>query len=86
MAEERADIPDPAAFPYVKRDLLRLLGTLSYENCVVQERMRVCGGIEIVMSHCVVDELNPCRYRSPCEKSQFNRCCRFTRACHIRSA
>ncbi|KIM34276.1 hypothetical protein M408DRAFT_19203 [Serendipita vermifera MAFF 305830] len=51
---------DPAAFPYVKRDLLRLLGTLSYENKDVQDRMRACGGIEVVMNHCVVDESNPC--------------------------
>jgi ataxin-10 len=56
---------DPTAFPYVKRDLLRLLGTLSYGNRLGQDRMRACGGIEIVMNHCVVDELNPCESSPP---------------------
>ena len=68
VAKGRGDaeaLLDPTAFPYVKRDLLRLLGTLSYENRLVQDRMRECRGVEIVMSHCVVDELNPCKSCPP---------------------
>lgn len=57
---DSSDAIDPAAFPYLKRDLLRLLGILSYENRLVQDRMRACGGVEVVMNHCVVDETNPC--------------------------
>lgn len=51
---------DPTGFSYVKRDLVRLLGILCHRNKVVQDRVRVCGGIPVVMNLCVVDERNPC--------------------------
>lgn len=46
-------------FSYLKRDLVRLLGILCHEAKAVQDRVRVCGGIEVVMNLCVVDERNP---------------------------
>ncbi|KAF7309646.1 Ataxin-10-like protein [Mycena indigotica] len=46
-------------FNYLKRDLVRLLGILCHENKAVQDRARQCGGIEVVMNLCVVDERNP---------------------------
>ena len=49
-----------AEFGYVKRDLVRLLGVLSTGEKVVQDRVRACGGIPVVMNLCVVDERNPC--------------------------
>lgn len=52
--------PDPTAFPYIKRDLIRLLGTLAYGSRTVQDRIRECGGLEVIMGHCVIDERNPC--------------------------
>lgn len=50
-----------AGFSYVKRDLVRLLGILCAGETVVQDRVRACGGIPVVMNLCVVDERNPCK-------------------------
>ncbi|KAG8798846.1 hypothetical protein FRC17_007303 [Serendipita sp. 399] len=50
---------DPTEFPYLKRDLIRLLGTLAYQNRTVQDRIRQRGGIQMVMNHCMIDERNP---------------------------
>ncbi|KAI0658023.1 spinocerebellar ataxia type 10 protein domain-containing protein [Cubamyces menziesii] len=47
------------AFAHVKRDLVRLLGILASQNRAVQDRVRVCGGIPVVMNLCVVDDYNP---------------------------
>ncbi|OJT09608.1 Ataxin-10 -like protein [Trametes pubescens] len=47
------------AFALVRRDLVRLLGILAAENRSVQERVRECGGIPVVMNLCVVDDYNP---------------------------
>ena len=41
---------------------MRLLGLLCHENKAVQDRVRLCGGVEAVMNLCVVDERNPCKY------------------------
>lgn len=51
------------AFALVKRDLVRLLGILASENRAVQDRVRECGGIPVVMNLCVVDDYNPCESR-----------------------
>lgn len=53
---------DPTGFSYLKRDLVRLLGILVHRNKEVQDRVRVCGGIPVVMNLCVVDERNPCTF------------------------
>ncbi|KAF9078191.1 spinocerebellar ataxia type 10 protein domain-containing protein [Rhodocollybia butyracea] len=50
---------DTPGFNFLKRDLVRLLGILCYEDQAVQDRLRKCGGIEVVMNLCVVDERNP---------------------------
>jgi len=49
-------------FYYLKRDLVRLLGILCHSTKAVQDRARACGGIQVVMNLCVVDERNPCSY------------------------
>lgn len=54
--------PAKAGFSYVKRDLVRLLGVLCAGARVVQDRVRACGGIPVVMNLCVVDERNPCEF------------------------
>ncbi|KAF9648887.1 hypothetical protein BDM02DRAFT_3095712 [Thelephora ganbajun] len=48
-----------AGFSYVKRDLVRLLGILCVGEKAVQDRIRACGGIPVIMNLCVVDERNP---------------------------
>ena len=53
--------PVKAGFSYVKRDLVRLLGILCAGQKAVQDRIRACGGIPVVMNLCVVDERNPCK-------------------------
>lgn len=49
------------AFAYVKRELVRLLGILASQDGAVQDRVRGCGGIPVVMNLCVVDDHNPCK-------------------------
>jgi ataxin-10 len=58
-------IADPTGFSYLKRDLVRLLGILCQGTRAVQDRVRFCGGIPVVMNLCVVDERNPCMSHSP---------------------
>ncbi|KAJ7695081.1 spinocerebellar ataxia type 10 protein domain-containing protein, partial [Mycena rosella] len=54
-----ADGRDSTGFSYLKRDLVRLLGILCHGIKAVQDRARLCGGIEVVMNLCVIDERNP---------------------------
>ncbi|KAK6992602.1 Ataxin-10-like protein [Favolaschia claudopus] len=53
------DGPDGPGFAYLKRDLVRLLGILCHGVKTIQDRARLCGGIEVVMNLCVIDERNP---------------------------
>lgn len=78
--------PVKAGFSYVKRDLVRLLGVLCAGEKVVQDRVRACGGIPVVMNLCVVDERNPCEsldftcssiFHRPC-RGQHPHCCAFS--------
>lgn len=48
-----------AGFSYLKRDLVRLLGILCYNNKAMQDRVRLCGGIPVVLNLCVIDDRNP---------------------------
>lgn len=57
--------PAKAGFSYVKRDLVRLLGISCAGEKAVQDRVRACGGIPVVMNLCVVDERNPCKSLEP---------------------
>ncbi|KAI5116868.1 hypothetical protein M0805_005836 [Coniferiporia weirii] len=50
---------DGKGFLYLKRDLVRLLGILCYEDKAVQDRVRANDGISVVMNLCVTDERNP---------------------------
>ncbi|KIK61590.1 hypothetical protein GYMLUDRAFT_243286 [Collybiopsis luxurians FD-317 M1] len=50
---------DSPGFNFLKRDLVRLLGILCNEDKAVQDRLRKCGGIEVVMNLCVIDKRNP---------------------------
>ncbi|KAI0272467.1 spinocerebellar ataxia type 10 protein domain-containing protein [Gloeopeniophorella convolvens] len=50
---------DLTGFAYLKRDLVRLLGILCHDNRAVQDRVRLCEGIPIVLNLCVIDERNP---------------------------
>ena len=56
-------VSDGTGFSYLKRDLVRLLGILCHLNKAVQDRIRIAGGIAVVLNLCVVDERNPCECR-----------------------
>lgn len=51
---------DSTGFSYVKRDLVRLLGILCHKDRKIQDSIRNCEGITVIMNLCVVDERNPC--------------------------
>ncbi|KAI0305904.1 spinocerebellar ataxia type 10 protein domain-containing protein [Multifurca ochricompacta] len=50
---------DVTGFAYLKRDLVRLLGILCHDSKAIQDRVRLCGGIQVVLNLCVIDERNP---------------------------
>lgn len=60
-AEVPAQSAGEAGFSYLKRDLVRLLGVLCYSNKAMQDRVRLCGGIPVVLNLCVIDDRNPCK-------------------------
>ncbi|KAG8771048.1 hypothetical protein FRC12_003880 [Ceratobasidium sp. 428] len=51
--------PDVSGFQFVKRDLIRLLGTVVHDDKSIQDRIRERGGIQVVLSLCAVDDRNP---------------------------
>lgn len=54
---------DAAEFPYLKRDLVRLLGILCHNSKAIQDRVRFCGGLQVVLNLCgIIDERNPCEF------------------------
>lgn len=57
-AEENTTLP----FQNVKRDLVRLLGLLAYDDTKVGDIVREKGGVEMVLGMCETDERNPCEY------------------------
>ena len=59
-AQEQLEPQGSEGFKYLKRDLVRLVGILSFENKDVQDRVRSCEGLPVVMNLCVTDERNPC--------------------------
>lgn len=64
-SSEPVQIPIPGTadltgFSYVKRDLVRLLGILCHKDRNMQDSIRNCEGITVIMNMCVVDERNPC--------------------------
>lgn len=60
-AEVPAQSAGEAGFSYLKRDLVKLLGVLCYSNKAMQDRVRLCGGIPVVLNLCVIDDRNPCK-------------------------
>ena len=59
-ASDQAIATADKGFSYLKRDLVRLVGALAYENRMAQDRIRAHNGITVIMNMCVADERNPC--------------------------
>lgn len=51
---------DASGFQFLKRDLVRLLGIITHEDPGIQVRVRECGGVQLVLGLCAIDESNPC--------------------------
>ncbi|CDS14550.1 hypothetical protein LRAMOSA06719 [Lichtheimia ramosa] len=46
-------------FNYLKRDSVRLMGTLCYHDRRMQDKIRETGGIPLVLAQCKIDDANP---------------------------
>ncbi|KAG0245158.1 spinocerebellar ataxia type 10 protein domain-containing protein [Mortierella sp. GBAus27b] len=48
-----------AFFAGLKRDIVRLVGNLAYHSRDVQDRIRNCNGLVVMLSQCNIDDANP---------------------------
>ncbi|KAF9187940.1 hypothetical protein BGZ50_001671 [Haplosporangium sp. Z 11] len=46
-------------FVGLKRDIVRLVGNLAYRSRHVQDRIRNCNGLIVMLSQCNIDDINP---------------------------
>ncbi|KAG0089031.1 hypothetical protein BGZ92_005396 [Podila epicladia] len=46
-------------FVGLKRDIVRLVGNLAYRSRHVQDRIRNCNGLIVMLSQCNIDDANP---------------------------
>jgi hypothetical protein len=62
MTPNRPALPPDQARPLaqLKRNLVQLLGILSFEDIAVGDQVREHGGIQLLLSLTEVDEANPC--------------------------
>ncbi|KAI9245227.1 spinocerebellar ataxia type 10 protein domain-containing protein [Phascolomyces articulosus] len=56
---ETMDQKKQPGFNYLKRDSVRLLGALCYEDRRMQDKIRVIGGIPIILAQCKIEDANP---------------------------
>ncbi|CAG8590089.1 6698_t:CDS:10 [Diversispora eburnea] len=49
-------------FSHIKREIIKIIGNMSYENKIVQEEVRKMGGIPLILNQCNIDDNNPCNY------------------------
>ncbi|CAG8738829.1 1283_t:CDS:2, partial [Acaulospora morrowiae] len=48
-----------AGFSYIKRDIVKVIGNMSFENKTVQDEVRKLGGIPLILNQCNIDDNNP---------------------------
>ncbi|KAK9370002.1 spinocerebellar ataxia type 10 protein domain-containing protein [Lipomyces kononenkoae] len=46
-------------FPSLKQKLVGILGILVHDNRKVQDQIRECGGLPVILAHCNIDDNNP---------------------------
>lgn len=51
-------------FKFVKRDIVKIIGNMAYENKIVQDEVRELGGIPLILNQCNIDDNNPCENHS----------------------
>ncbi|KAG9302289.1 hypothetical protein G9A89_008780 [Geosiphon pyriformis] len=44
---------------YIKRDIVKVIGNMAYENQLVQDEVRRLGGIQLILNQCNIDDNNP---------------------------
>ncbi len=52
-------VKEPRNFPHIKSMIIETLSALVYKNFEVQELMREVHGLELVLSHCIIDDNEP---------------------------
>ncbi|KAI9498139.1 spinocerebellar ataxia type 10 protein domain-containing protein [Zychaea mexicana] len=56
---ETMDQNKQPGFNYLKRDSVRLLGALCYEDRRMQDKIREIGGIPLILAQCKIEDANP---------------------------
>ncbi|CAI2164691.1 7506_t:CDS:2 [Funneliformis geosporum] len=46
-------------FAFIKRDIVKIIGNMAYENKIVQDEVRKLGGIPLILNQCNIDDNNP---------------------------
>ncbi|KAF0354774.1 Essential cytoplasmic protein Ctr86 [Gigaspora margarita] len=46
-------------FSYIKRDIIKVIGNMAYNNSFVQDEVRKLGGIPLILNQCNIDDNNP---------------------------
>lgn len=54
----------PRGFAFLRRDLVRIIGLLAFEDKAMQDLVRERGGVEAVLSLSAMDDRNPCAFVS----------------------
>jgi ataxin-10 len=60
QAPSTLSLQESLPFLNIKRDLVRLLSVLTFEDKVVCDQVRKYGGVQVILGLCEVDERNPC--------------------------
>ncbi|RIA84548.1 spinocerebellar ataxia type 10 protein domain-containing protein [Glomus cerebriforme] len=48
-----------SGFAFIKRDIVKIIGNMAYENNIVQDEVRKLGGIPLILNQCNIDDDNP---------------------------
>ncbi|KAG0165208.1 hypothetical protein DFQ30_008839 [Apophysomyces sp. BC1015] len=49
-------------FDYLKRESVRFIGAVCYQDKDMQDKLRDIGGISLVLAQCKIDDANPCMF------------------------
>lgn len=52
-------ISSPVSFPHIKSIIIEIISYLSFENFAIQEKVRELGGLQVILSNCIIDDDNP---------------------------
>jgi len=48
-----------SGFAFIKRDIVKVIGNMAYENNIIQDEVRKLGGIPLILNQCNIDDNNP---------------------------